>query len=136
MPKKTARRLVTALMAPAALAAALAFAFAGCSREVPEQEQLPGAASRLEDGEYRNTLLAQEKIQRGILEDKARTDAELAKALEEDPEGTGERVQALRKEQEEIYKRFKENREQSKAIVRQRILEDAAKNNLNEKGTR
>lgn len=135
MQKNITSRLLT-LLAPAWVVVAIAATLCGCSREEPAAPEAESLPPRLEDPEYRNTLKQQENRQRDIMMEKVRIDEELAKAQKEDPEGTGERVQSLRKEQEEVYKRFKESREEAAAIVRARILQDNAKNNLNEKGTR
>lgn len=134
LKKRTSRML--ALLAPAWVVVAIAATLCGCSREEPAAPEAESLPPRLEDPEYRATLKQQETKQRDIMMEKVRIDGELAEALKDDPEGAGERVQSLRKEQEEIYKRFKESREEAAAIVRARILQDNAKNNLNEKGTR
>ncbi len=97
-----------------------------------EPEERP---SRLEDPVYRAQLGEQQKGQREIFAERARIQAELDAALVEDPDGTGEKVRKLRAELDANVEALKANREQTMAIVRQKVLSEAATdiNNRNPK---
>jgi len=126
--KRNAIFLVAAAVLVAAVLALCLWRRGGAGPEAPEEP----AGARLQDEAYLGKLREQEQEQTGLMAEKARIDAALAKAREADPEGTGDEVKALEAAEKQVFEAFEANRRRCADIVRERILKDSE--NFKKKG--
>lgn len=116
------------------VAAAAAIVFVAICLSKPGEETPVEPVSRLDDPVYSNKLAEVRTEQKDIFKAIQTAQADLEKAIEQGADA--EKLAALSNACENAMKDLIRNREKARAIVRERILKDAAEanNNLKTKG--